>query len=138
VAIVLGDRHRLRQLLLNLTDNAIKYNRPDGTVAISLRHAGNFAELKIENTDVRIAPELQSRVFERFFRGDPSHGNTVEGCGLGLSIAQWITTAHGGSIKFLSEKNKLPWLSLCPVKILGKIRILEKRHLHDGLTVIVF
>lgn len=102
-----GDRHRLRQLLLNLTDNAVKYNRPNGTVTVSLQRNNGFAELKIENTGVGIAPELQPRVFERFFRGDSSHSNEVEGCGLGLSIAQWITNAHKGQIQFVSEPNKL-------------------------------
>jgi len=106
-AVISGDRHRLRQLLLNLTDNAIKHNQPDGTVKISLRNAGGFAELKIENTGAGISPELQPRVFERFFRGDSSHGNATEGCGLGLSIAQWIVATHSGSIQFVSERNKL-------------------------------
>jgi signal transduction histidine kinase len=102
-----GDRHRLRQLLLNLTDNAVKYNHPSGTVAVSLRCDNGFAEFKIENTGAGIAPELQPRVFERFFRGDSSHSNSIEGCGLGLSIAQWITDAHHGNIQFVSEPNKL-------------------------------
>jgi signal transduction histidine kinase len=101
-----GDRHRLRQLLLNLTDNAIKYNRHDGTVDISLHRIDNFAELKIENTGAGISLELQSRVFERFFRGDASHSDAVEGCGLGLSIAQWIVNAHDGNIQLISEPNK--------------------------------
>ena len=100
---VTGDRHRLRQMLLNLTDNAIKYNQPNGTVAISLRHVGDFAELKIENTGTGVTPELQPRVFERFFRGDPSHSNAVEGCGLGLSIVKWIVAAHNGNIQFTSK-----------------------------------
>jgi signal transduction histidine kinase len=102
-----GDRHRLRQLLLNLTDNAVKYNHPNGAITVSLQRNDGFAELKISNTGAGIAPELQPRVFERFFRGDTSHGNTVEGCGLGLSIAQWITVAHYGSIQFASEPDKL-------------------------------
>lgn len=101
-----GDRHRLRQLLLNLTDNAIKYNHPSGTAAVSLRRTDGFAELKIENAGPGIVPELQPRVFERFFRGDSSHSSTVEGCGLGLSIAQWIVNAHQGSIQFVSEPQK--------------------------------
>jgi len=101
-----GDRHRLRQLLLNLTDNAIKYNRPDGSVAISLERNNGFAELKIENTGAGLVPELQPRVFDRFFRGDSSHSNAVDGCGLGLSIAQWIALAHRGTIEFASEPNK--------------------------------
>jgi signal transduction histidine kinase len=101
-----GDRHRLRQLLLNLADNAIKYNCPNGTVAISLQRNNGFAELKIENTGAGLSPELQSRVFDRFFRGDSSHSNSVDGCGLGLSIAQWITQAHHGTIAFASEPDK--------------------------------
>ena len=69
--------------------------------------SGNSAELKIDNTGAGMAPELQPRVFERFFRGDTSHNNAVEGCGLGLSIAQWIVTAHGGKIEFTSEPCEL-------------------------------
>jgi signal transduction histidine kinase len=107
VVPISGDRHRLRQLLLNLTDNAIKYNHPNGTVTVSLRHNNGFAEIKMENSGAGIAPELQPRVFERFFRGDGSHSNMVDGCGLGLSIAQWITHAHNGSIQFVSEPGKV-------------------------------
>ena len=94
-------------MLLNLTDNAIKYNRPNGTVTIGLRRVEDGAELVIANTGPGIPPELRSRVFERFFRGDASHSNTVEGCGLGLSIAQWIVHAHGGSIRMESEEGGL-------------------------------
>jgi len=101
---VRGDRHRLRQVLLNLTDNAIKYNCPNGTVTIGLSRVDGFAQLAIANTGPGIPQELQPRVFERFFRGDPSHGNTVEGCGLGLSIAQWIVHAHGGTIRIDSKE----------------------------------
>jgi len=106
-AAIRGDRHRLRQLLLNLTDNAVKYNIPGGTVAISLKRAGAAAELRIANTGPGLAAELQPRVFERFFRGDASHNREVEGCGLGLSIAQWIVHAHGGTIQFASQPGQL-------------------------------
>jgi len=102
-----GDRHRLRQLLLNLTDNAIKYNQAQGRVKIELRRADTFAELQITNTGPGIPSDIQGRVFDRFFRGDASHANTVDGCGLGLSIAQWIVTAHGGTIQITSEPQKL-------------------------------
>jgi len=102
-----GDRHRLRQLLLNLTDNAIKYNQPKGTVNIALRRVDNaVAELTVTNTGKGIPPELLPRVFDRFFRGDPAHSSAVDGCGLGLSIAQWIVSAHNGSIKIVSEPSK--------------------------------
>jgi signal transduction histidine kinase len=106
-AAILGDRHRLRQLLLNLTDNAVKYNQPGGSVAISLIRSDTAAELRIANTGPGLAPELQPRVFERFFRGDASHNRAVEGCGLGLSIAQWIVHAHGGAIQFASQPGQL-------------------------------
>lgn len=104
---VTGDRHRLRQLLLNLADNAIKYNEPGGTVTLSLRRCDGAAEILVINTGPGIPAEQQPRVFERFFRGDSSHSNAVEGCGLGLSIAQWIVAAHGGSIRLTSQPEKL-------------------------------
>jgi signal transduction histidine kinase len=106
-ASIQGDRHRLRQLLLNLTDNAVKYNNPGGSVAISLKRNGAAAELSFVNTGAGLARELQPRVFERFFRGDASHNRAVDGCGLGLSIAQWIVTAHSGTIQFRSDPGHL-------------------------------
>jgi len=104
---VLGDRHRLRQLLLNLTDNAVKYNRSHGHILMVLRRVGDTAEFAISNTGKGIPPEILPKVFDRFFRGDSSHGNTVEGCGLGLSIAQWIVTAHKGTITIESPETEL-------------------------------
>jgi signal transduction histidine kinase len=102
-----GDKHRLRQLLLNLADNAVKYNQPAGTIEFSLRRVGATAELKIANTGAGIPPKILPRVFERFFRGDPAHNSAVDGCGLGLSIAQWIVSAHNGSVKIESQPMKL-------------------------------
>ncbi|MGZ4975289.1 MAG: HAMP domain-containing sensor histidine kinase, partial [Limisphaerales bacterium] len=97
---LMGDRHRLRQLLLNLSDNAVKYNVGNGVgvVNMQLRKVDGAAEFEIANSGVGIAPELQGRVFDRFFRGDTSHNSSIDGCGLGLSIAQWIVHAHGGTI----------------------------------------
>lgn len=103
---ITGDRHRLRQLLLNLTDNAIKYNQPGGSVAMELRASEKFAELKISNTGPGISPEQLQRVFDRFYRGDESH-TAIDGCGLGLSIAQWVVQAHGGSIELTSAQGKV-------------------------------
>jgi len=100
---VLGDRHRLRQLLLNLADNSVKYNERGGQVGVSLHLVGSEAEMVISNTGQGLPPELQDRVFERFFRGDVSHGTAVEGSGLGLSIVQWIVEAHRGSVRFHSD-----------------------------------
>ena len=105
--IVKGDRDRLRQLLLNLTDNAIKYNRPSGIVTIALVCANGQAEIKITNTGAGIPAELLPKIFQRFFRADESHNNSVDGCGLGLSIAKWIATAHDGTIELNSDPGKL-------------------------------
>jgi len=104
---VLGDRHRLRQLLLNLTDNAVKYNRPQGQILMVLRRVGDTAEFSISNTGPGIPPEQLPRVFDRFYRGDAAHGSQVEGCGLGLSIAQWIVHAHHGTILIESPDTEL-------------------------------
>lgn len=116
-----GDRHRLRQLLLNLADNAVKYNQPGGTVEFSLRRDGADAELKIANTGKIIPPEILPRVFERFFRGDPAHNSAVDGCGLGLSIAQWIVRAHHGEIRIASAENRTTVTIRLPLAPGGKI-----------------
>lgn len=98
-----GDRDRLRQLLLNLTDNAIKYNHAGGTVRITLRHVANMAELEITNTGPGIPPAVQDRIFDRFVRGT----KTVEGCGIGLAIAKWIVQSHGGTIEIATGAEQL-------------------------------
>jgi signal transduction histidine kinase len=103
---VRGDRHRLRQLLLNLTDNAVKYNQPKGGIIMSLLKSASMAQFTITNTGQGIPPEILPCVFDRFFRGDPAHSQTVDGCGLGLSIAQWIVSAHKGTIKIESAMMK--------------------------------
>ncbi len=102
-AQILGDRDRLRQLLLNLTDNAIKYNRPGGTVTLTLRRLDTNAEIEITNTGEGVPPELQPRVFERFVRGNEARSRAIEGSGLGLSICRWIVVAHGGTIQMTSQ-----------------------------------
>jgi signal transduction histidine kinase len=102
------DRHRIRQLLLNLTDNAIKYNHPQGTVTMELRRTGQHeVKLTISNTGPGIPAGLLPQVFDPFFRGDKSHSSAVEGCGLGLSIAKWIVTAHRGTIEVASTPGQL-------------------------------
>ena len=103
LAMVMGDRNRLRQLLLNLADNAVKYNQPGGTIAFSLRNVDGFAEIAITNTGAGIPSELRALVFNRFVRGREARERSVEGCGLGLSICEWIVQAHGGTIRLASE-----------------------------------
>jgi heavy metal sensor kinase len=105
-AVVQGDAHRLRQLLLNLADNAVKYNQPGGFISVAFRQVDAMAELTISNTGPGISPEALPRVFDRFFRGDSSHSSEFEGCGLGLSIAQWIVSMHKGTIRIHSVPGK--------------------------------
>jgi signal transduction histidine kinase len=102
-----GDRHRLRQLLLNLTDNAVKYNQAGGRVMLALRRADGLAEIEVANTGPGISPELQARVFERFVRGTEARNRAADGCGLGLAICQWIVQAHGGTIGISTDAARL-------------------------------
>lgn len=110
--MVRGDRDRLRQLLLNLTDNAIKYNQPNGRVDIALKRNGTTAEFTIANTGQGIPATMLPRIFDRFFRGDESRNRQIEGCGLGLSIVQWIVKAHGGDIQIASAPDQLTTVSV--------------------------
>lgn len=105
--VVLGERRRLRQLLLILTDNAVKYNRPGGRIVVSLKRDRERAILTLSNTGAGLPRESADRVFDRFFRGDASHNRDKDGCGLGLTIAKGIVQAHGGEIQFASEPNLL-------------------------------
>jgi heavy metal sensor kinase len=95
---VLADELYLRRVLLNLLDNAIKYNVAGGSLSISLTTSHLTAQLKISNTGLGIMKEDESRVFERFYRGDPSHSSEISGSGLGLSICREIVAAHGGQM----------------------------------------
>jgi two-component system, OmpR family, sensor kinase len=96
-AIVQGDGDRLRQLLLNLTDNAIKYTPSGGQVTLTLRRSDGWVAVAVEDTGIGIAEEDQTHIFERFYRADRSRARPG-GSGLGLAIAQWIAQAHGGQL----------------------------------------
>jgi signal transduction histidine kinase len=95
---VLGDRNRLKQLLLNLLTNAIKYNRHGGQVLVSLRYEGDELLLSIKDTGKGIPSESISRVFDRFYRVPAQETGTI-GTGLGLAIAQRIAKNHNGIIE---------------------------------------
>ena len=98
IAWVDGDAQFLRQLLLNLIDNAIKYNEPGGRVLVSLeRQAGNFL-VRIGNSGPGIRPEQAAHIFDRFFRGDDARDGRRTGHGLGLSICSEIARAHGAQL----------------------------------------
>lgn len=96
---VLGDEDRLKQLILNLVDNALKYTNSGGTVSLGLSKANGIAEIEVADTGPGIPPEDLPRIFDRFYRVDKARSRNLGGSGLGLSIAKWIAQAHGGSIR---------------------------------------
>lgn len=106
-ATILGDRHRIRQLLLILTDNAIKYNEASGMLFLGVAANENTVELRVTNTGPGIAPRELPLVFDRFFRGEAATANGSEGCGLGLSIARSIAFAHGADLDISSKPGGL-------------------------------
>jgi signal transduction histidine kinase len=97
-----GDRARLKQVVVNLLDNAIKYTPRGGTVALVASASGGHAALEVIDTGVGIAPEDLPRVFDRFFRAAPSGSGQTEGAGLGLAIVKSICNAHGGTVEVKS------------------------------------
>jgi signal transduction histidine kinase len=100
---VRGDEDRLKQLLLILLDNALKYTPTQGTVAVGLRRVENEAEMVVHDTGVGIPEDALPHVFERFYRADPGRGRDPGGTGLGLPIADWIVRQHGGRIDITSS-----------------------------------
>jgi signal transduction histidine kinase len=101
-ALVAGDIDRLRQLLLNLIDNALKYTPPGGQVTLTLRRIDGWVQLTVADTGIGIAPEDLQHIFDRFFRADRSRTRR-NGSGLGLSIARWIAESHGGRLEVASQ-----------------------------------
>lgn len=97
-ARVRADGDLLRQVLQNLASNAIKYNRPDGTIRLRLRREATVIRFTIANTGEPIPTEERERIFDRFYRGDKSRGRRVDGVGLGLALAREIVHAHQGKL----------------------------------------
>ncbi len=95
---VRGDNDRLKQLLLNLISNALKYTPPEGTVRLDVWAEGGEAVMQVADTGEGIPPEDLPHIFDRFYRVDKARARKHGGAGLGLSIAHWIAQAHGGRI----------------------------------------
>ncbi|MEO7699604.1 MAG: ATP-binding protein [Opitutus sp.] len=94
-----ADRAGIRQVLLNLLENAVKHNRANGWVRVELLADTEGATLSVENSGIPIPPELLPSIFDRFVRGP----GTVEGSGLGLSIAKTLIEAHGGAMTYVDR-----------------------------------
>ena len=101
--IVHGVPTLLSEIVYNLVDNAIKYNKPNGSVTITVAPVNGKATLIVEDTGIGISKEDQSRIFERFYRVDKSHSKEVGGTGLGLSIVKHGVEHHNGKMKVESE-----------------------------------
>jgi two-component system OmpR family sensor kinase len=102
-----GDRDRLKQVLINLISNAIKYTPQGGEVFLSLGKVGDNARLIVRDTGFGIPSEDLPHIFERFYRAEKSRTRSkVGGFGLGLSIAYWIVRAHNGTIEVNSQVGK--------------------------------
>jgi two-component system, OmpR family, sensor kinase len=101
--MVLGDSDRLKQLVLNLVENAVKYTPPGGEVCLRLSKKTGWAHLEISDTGIGIPPEDLPHIFDRFYRVEKARSRAQGGSGLGLSIAKWIAQAHGGGIRVKSQ-----------------------------------
>ena len=99
-------RRLASEIVYNLCDNAVKYNREGGSVDISVEKAQNGARITVQDTGIGIPPEHQSRVFERFYRVDKSHSRQSGGTGLGLSIVKHAVQYLGGRIELESQLGK--------------------------------
>lgn len=93
----------LREMIYNLCDNAIKYNRSGGSVTVTAARSAGRASVTVADTGIGIPYEDQSRVFERFYRVDKSHSRAIGGTGLGLSIVKHAAALHGAEIKLQSQ-----------------------------------
>lgn len=96
----------LGEIVYNLCDNAVKYNRPGGEVTVEISACSGAAVLSVSDTGIGIAPEHQSRVFERFYRVDKSHSKAIGGTGLGLSIVKHGAQFHHARIELESEPGR--------------------------------
>ena len=98
-----ADPERVHQVLFNLVDNAVRFTPPGGEVTIAAERHNGSVELRVADTGVGIAPEHLPRLFERFYRVDPSRSREEGGTGIGLAIARSVVEAHGGHIRAESE-----------------------------------
>jgi heavy metal sensor kinase len=101
-----GDRARIKQVVVNLLDNAIKYTPPGGSVNLNVRADGGKAILEVADTGIGISAGALPRVFERFFRVDNGRSREIGGAGLGLAIVKSICTAHGGRVEVESAEGR--------------------------------
>ena len=104
--VVLGVRQIIDEIVYNLCDNAVKYNRAGGSVTVTVGAQGGRPFVRVQDTGIGIAPEHQGRVFERFYRVDKSHSHAIGGTGLGLSIVKHGAACSNAEVSLQSEEGK--------------------------------
>jgi heavy metal sensor kinase len=100
-----GDQARIKQVVVNLLDNAIKYTPPGGSIRLSIRACGQKAVMEVIDTGIGIPAAALPHVFDRFFRVDEARSRTIDGAGLGLAIVKSICNAHGGLVEVDSAES---------------------------------
>ena len=103
---VTGSYVLLYRAVYNLVENAIKYNRPNGSVTVSVKEKNGQAMILVKDTGIGISPENQKKIFDPFFRVDKSRSRAMGGAGLGLALVDSIAKEHGGSVKVLESNEK--------------------------------
>jgi len=102
-AAIMANRNRIRELMLNLCDNAVKYNKEGGRIDIRLSEQDAFVEIEIQDTGIGVPEDEVNRIFERFYRAKNSGGSTISGTGLGLAIVKHIVALYEGELTMESR-----------------------------------
>ena len=103
---ITGSYVLLYRAVYNLVENAIKYNRPNGSVTVSVKEKNGQAMILVKDTGIGISPENQKKIFDPFFRVDKSRSRAMGGAGLGLALVDSIAREHGGAVKVLESNEK--------------------------------
>lgn len=101
-----ADRSRVKQIIINLVDNAINYTPAEGTITVSVQQVDEYILFSVSDTGIGIDEESLARIFERFYRVDKARSRNTGGTGLGLAIVKHIVEVHNGKIDIESEVNK--------------------------------
>lgn len=101
-----ADKPRVKQIIINLVDNAINYTPAKGTITVSVNQHDQYICFTVADTGIGIDEESLSRIFERFYRVDKARSRNTGGTGLGLAIVKHIVEVHNGKIEIESEVNK--------------------------------
>jgi signal transduction histidine kinase len=124
-AWVQGDRGRLREVIVTVLDNAVKYTPAGGSVEVRVARRHRRATITVTDTGGGIPPEALSHIFERFYRVDKARSRGEGGAGLGLAIARHIVEAHGGEITIESAPGRGTTVTV-------DLRLLHREKQHDA------